>query len=194
MAPVPRYYPIRAKPRGEFTAADWLKRDGWTVLFPVYRAPWRHARRRLTILRPFLPGYLFAMVEQGLSTWAASKLPGVASVMTGHEGPVSIPANERHMSELLARMDSNGVVSDGALPLYHYHPGDRVRLLDSRIDQDVEVEAIDNAKYCVVWLEILGGRTRLTVPHELIGEVVKISPDRRRVVKPLRFATTSALM
>lgn len=178
-----QWYAVQTKSRSEWIATERLTNDGWTVFFPKCRIPWSHARKHTEVTRPFLPGYIFAGVAEGLSVYALVNTIGVSSLVGFNGAPARIPTSDPNMAALLSRCDPQGYIDQPEQPLYHYGPGDTV-MPDRKSPywpHPVEIENVDNPQMVTVWMQIFGARRIVPMPHEHIGEIIERSPKRRRI-------------
>lgn len=173
-----RWLAVQCAPRREKLAAEHAEQGGWTVFFPRYRATVSHANRRRDVVLPYLVGYLFAQADRFMDPYDLSKTEGVAAVLRNLEGYYEIPDTDPIMRALLAMADAEGFVAptEARKPVTRYRAGDTIRIdYGSPFDGfHALVKKLDrNRRGADVWFEIFGRPTKMFVPDENIGPVVK---------------------
>ena len=66
-----RWYAVYTQPHAETKALEHLLRQGYSAYLPRYRTHVSHARRRLMVLRPLFPRYLFAGIDRVVDALAS---------------------------------------------------------------------------------------------------------------------------
>lgn len=155
-----RWYLVYTKPRGEATARTHLERQGYRAYLPLVRQPRRRLGRRVSVVAPMFPRYLFVHLDVEADNWAPIRSTlGVVSVVRFGQTPAAVP--DSLIEELKRREDAQGVQ---VLPAEHYEPGARVRITAGSL---TGYEAIFLARTgrdrVQVLLEVLGRHTRTVV-------------------------------
>lgn len=155
-----RWYLVYTKPRGELTARTNLERQGYDVYLPLVRQPRKRAGRRVSVVGPMFPRYLFAHLDTEADNWAPIRSTlGVVSVVRFGQRPAAVP--DRLVEELRRREDDEGVQ---VLPAERYEPGARVRITaGSLTGYDAIFLAKTGRDRVQVLLEVLGRHTRTVV-------------------------------
>lgn len=171
-----RWLAVQTAPRRETLAAEQAQQSGWTIFFPRYRAIVSHANRTRAVVLPYLAGYLFAQADRFKDPYDLSKTEGVAAVLRNSEGYYEIPDTDQIMRALLAMADAYGfiAVQEAQNPITAYHEGDTVTIARGSpfAGHRALVDKLARKRRGAdVWLMIMGGATKVFVPHEQIGAV-----------------------
>ncbi|MDR7522361.1 MAG: transcription termination/antitermination NusG family protein [Armatimonadota bacterium] len=104
------WYAVQTKPRCEERVRRWLcQRSGLPVFLPKIAYPRRRGPRRVTVVEPLFPSYLFVHMPLDPGPWYAVKwAPGVRRIVTAGDTPVPVPADA--MRILLERCGDGDVV------------------------------------------------------------------------------------
>jgi transcriptional antiterminator RfaH len=121
------WYAVRAKRGQEARVVAHLTPRGVGTLLPLLEVVRRYRTRRVTLLEPLFPGYLFVRTPPAAADprtydrvrWA----PGVRYVLGTEEGPVTVP--DEVIGAIQARVAELGFVR----PRRGYDRGARVRFL-----------------------------------------------------------------
>lgn len=119
------WYVLHSKPHQESRVTFHLQRrlPSLEVFVPLIEVPQKRKGRKLTLLEPLFPGYLFATIPPEPSAWSTVRwTPGVKHILSCGEDPVRVPSGL--IAEIRARVAEHGFVRPG-LP---FEPGERVRL------------------------------------------------------------------
>ncbi len=119
------WYVLQAKPRQESRVTFHLHKrlPSLEVFVPLMEVPQKRRGRKLNLLEPLFPGYLFATIPPDPSTWTVVRwTPGVKHILGCGEIPVPVPSGL--IVELKAKVAEHGFVRPG-IP---FVPGERVRL------------------------------------------------------------------
>lgn len=179
-----RWHIVHTAPRMERMAARLLLKAGFTVHYPHFEAPVRHARRMVLDLRPLYPRYLFAAVRPGQSIWDIDHTPGVQSVVYRGADPILVPADVIEMEA--ARTDENGRLSEReverlGLPTqskaafrHRFQPGEMVRLARGPFADFLgTVAALDDGATLRIWIRVFGRSASVRVAEaDLVSEPV----------------------
>lgn len=119
------WYVLQAKPRQEGRVTFHLHRrvPSLEIFVPLIEVPQRRWGRKLTLLEPLFPGYLFATIPGDPAAWTIVRwTPGVKRVLGCGDIPVPVPSG--FIAEIKARVAEHGFVRPGV----SFQPGERVRL------------------------------------------------------------------
>ncbi|MGH7775237.1 MAG: transcription termination/antitermination protein NusG [Candidatus Binatia bacterium] len=162
-----RWYTIRTKPRKETVVEKRLGDLNLEVFLPWIRSRRRIGSRYQWVLVPLFPGYLFCRLDLVLSGKAARYAPGVKDfVKFGNR----ITEVEVEVIETLQDRCPNGVAR---FQPRTYRVGEPVMIREgplSGLEAIFEHEMKDSQRVAVL-LELLGRRTRLILPSEMIARV-----------------------
>ncbi|BAU48614.1 transcriptional regulator [Sulfurifustis variabilis] len=164
-----RWYLVYTKPRGEATARVNLERQGYTAYLPLVRQPRRRLGRRVSIISPMFPRYLFVHLDTETDNWAPIRSTlGVVSVVRFGQRPAAVP--DDLIENLRRREDEEGVQ---VLPAERYEAGARVRITSGSLaGYEAVFQATTGRDRVQVLLEVLGRYTRTVV------ELAAIEPAR----------------
>jgi transcriptional antiterminator RfaH len=162
-----RWYAVYTQPNAETKALGHLLRQGYSAYLPRYRTRVSHARRRLIVLRPLFPRYLFAGIDRSAMPWRPILSTfGVTDIVRTGDEPAPVPADvvtairEREHVGAFDQLDPRQSLKLGGL----------VRVTTGAFEDMVGrlVELRDQERV-VVLLELLGR----AVPAQLRAEVVE---------------------
>jgi len=87
-----KWYAVKTRSRHEQVAADLLARKSFAVFFPQISCWSKRKDRKLRILRPLFPGYLFIHFELSNNLWLqVRKTRGVVDLLRLRKDPEPIP-------------------------------------------------------------------------------------------------------
>lgn len=163
------WYLVYAKPRQESLAQTNLARQGYETYLPRIRRTVKRQGRRMTVVGPMFPRYLFIHLDNQSDNWGPIRSTlGVVSLVRFGQEAAQVP--EKFVAALKKREDEQGVQ---ILPAEEFVPGSRVRITEGSL---AGYEAVFLAKSSrdrvVVLLEILGQHTRALV------DSVSVEPSR----------------
>lgn len=176
-----RWLAVQTAPRREKLAAEQATLAGWHIFFPRSKATQTRTdgwSREIEV--PYLQGYLFAQANKFRDPFDLGKIHGVASVLAaiedGRRVYYEIPDTDPVMRALLAMADAEGLIAvqEAQNPIVGYHPGDTITIARGSAFAGHQglVDKLDRKRRGAdVWLTILGGATKVFVPHEQIGQV-----------------------
>lgn len=154
------WYLVYTKPRQEQVARTNLLRQGYEIYLPLMRELRRRQGRRLPVVVPMFPRYLFVRLDTRTDNWAPirSTLGVVSLVRFGH---LPARAPEELIRLLRAREDAEGIQ---VLPPEYFRPGARVRVTAGGLaGYEGVFLARTGRERVVILLELLGRHTRATV-------------------------------
>lgn len=156
------WYVVHTGARAELQANNYLRAQGYDTLYLHFPATVKHANRKIGVIKPYFPRYLFVGVYPGQSIGVVNKTPGVSTVVYFGDEPMSVP--DAVMAEMRSIGDANGKIAPK-------EPEERERLRKSREVRimggafegflaTVEKDAGDAVR---VWVSIFGRPTAVTV-------------------------------
>ena len=155
-----KWYIVYTKPKAEKIAQENLSRQGFEIYLPVLRRLQRQRGRRVTIVAPMFPRYLFIHLSSDTDNWSPIRSTrGVASLVRFGLHPGSIPDGLIKMMK--SREDASGVQ---VIPGDEYRAGTRIRMVEGGMKGYEGVYLARNSRdRIVVLLEIMGRHTRANV-------------------------------
>jgi transcriptional antiterminator RfaH len=159
------WYLVYAKPRQETVAQQNLERQGYRTYLPLVSQARRRNGRRVNVVAPMFPRYLFIHLDNRSDNWAPIRSSrGVVSLVRFGQEAAKVPNG--FIAALRAREDERGVQ---LLPAEEYRPGSRVRITDGSFSGYQAVFLAKTGRDRVVLLlDILGQHTRATVSADAI--------------------------
>lgn len=99
MLDAPSWYAVQTKPRQEEHVRYWLReRTGLTVFLPKIEDLRKRGSKRVTIIEPLFPSYLFVEMRLEPEAWYAVKwTPGVRRIVSTGEVPTPVPIEMIHL-------------------------------------------------------------------------------------------------
>lgn len=121
----PCWFAVQTKPRHESRVLHWLReRSGLSVFLPRVEETRKRRSRRVTIVEPLFPSYLFVQMKFEPAPWDAVRwAPGVKRIVGAEEVPTPIPADA--MALLIERCGAAGVMQWRP----SFHAGEPVRVV-----------------------------------------------------------------
>jgi transcriptional antiterminator RfaH len=162
------WYLVYAKPRQETVAQTNLKRQGYETYLPLIRRASKRQGKRVTVIGPMFPRYLFIHLDNRSDNWAPIRSTlGVVSLVRFGAHAAQVPNDL--IATLRQREDEQGVQ---IVLTPEYRPGSRVRITEGSF---AGYEGVFLAKSgrdrTVLLLEILGKHTRAVVHVDTIEPV-----------------------
>jgi transcriptional antiterminator RfaH len=161
-----RWYAVYTQPHAETKALEHLLRQGYLAYLPRYRTHVSHARRRLTVLRPLFPRYLFAGIDRVSMRWRPIlSTIGVADVVRAGDEPSPVPSEI--VNAIREREEAGGF--DRSNSQHSLRLGELVRVsagaFQDMVGRLVELRDRDRV---VVLLELLGRGVRAQLRVETV--------------------------
>ena len=148
-----QWYLVYCKPRQETTARRNLERQGYLTYLPRIRQTRHRAGRRVSIIAPMFPRYLFIRLSTETHNWGPIRSTlGVVSIVKFGQAAAAVP--DRLVEALRQGDDMEGIQ---VLPPEQYGPGTRVRIVEGGF-----------AGYEGIFLA-RSGRDRVTVLLNVLG-------------------------
>ncbi len=154
-----QWYLVYTKPRQERIAKTNLERQGFITYLPLMRQGRRRTGRRVSLIEPLFPRYLFIALDVERDNWAPIRSTfGVTSLVRFGLEPAVVPAGL--VDALRRRDDPEGVQS---FRFAGFKPGDKVRIGDGPM---TGFEGIFLART---------SRERVTILLDLVGRGTRVS-------------------
>ncbi|HEC16388.1 MAG TPA: transcription/translation regulatory transformer protein RfaH [Sedimenticola sp.] len=156
------WYLIYTKPQQERRALENLERQGFEAFLPLLRTFRRRRGKRLEVLEPMFPRYLFVHLSEAVDNWAPIRSTlGVSRLVQFGGEPARAPIGLVRI--LQAGTDEAGVHSR---PPRDYQPGEPVRIADGPFaGYEGVFQARSGAERVLLLLEIAGQTARLQIPE-----------------------------
>lgn len=158
--PVKFWYLVYTKPRQEEIAVTNLARQAYGVYLPHVRQARKRQGRRVMVVEPLFPRYLFISLDAQTDNWGPIRSTlGVASLVRFGQEPARVP--DQLITFLKTREDTEGL-HDWAEPVFE--AGHRVRVAEGAF-QGYEgiLLAHTSRERVVVLLDILGRQVRTKI-------------------------------
>lgn len=154
------WYLVYCKPRQESVARENLLRQGYETYLPVMRDARRRKGRRVTLIAPMFPRYLFIHLNRQTDNWAPVRSTlGVVSIVRFGRMAARVP--DELVKLLRSREDQQGIQ---ILPVEEYKPGSRVRITQGGFaGYEGIFQAATGRDRVTVLLNVLGRKARTTV-------------------------------
>ena len=148
-----RWYLVYCKPRQETIARENLARQGYETYLPFMREARRRQGRRISVIAPMFPRYLFIHLSSQTDNWSPIRSTlGVVSIVRFGRAAAAVP--DDLITALRSREDSQGLQS---LPVEEYKPGSRVRITEGSFAGYEGIFQVSSSRDRVtVLLDILG--------------------------------------
>jgi len=148
------WYVVRTAPRGEYLAAEELRRGGFEVILPEAKTPDHSEQSGYTLL---FPGYLFVRCEADAATLPHLTRSTYVFGWLNFGGDV-VPLPSQFVEQLVDRLDSMNR-EDGLWR--RFRPGNKVRVISCGLQNLAEV--LEEAR---------SPRARVSVLMEFMGRLV----------------------
>ena len=154
------WYLVYCKPRQESVARENLARQGYETYLPFMRDVRRRQGKRVTLLAPMFPRYLFIHLNRQTDNWAPIRSTlGVVSIVRFGRAAARVP--DDLLTMLRSRENAQGVQ---ILPVEEYKPGSRIRItLGGFAGYEGIFQATTGRDRVTVLLDVLGRKARATV-------------------------------
>lgn len=158
------WYLIYTKPRQEEAARDNLGRQGFHTWLPRVRVVKRRGTRRVPVVEPMFPRYLFVELDSAHQDWSPIRSTlGVASLVRFGGVPAKVPAPL--VAALQARADEHDICDLSAR--HQPRRGDTVRVAHGAFaGYEAVFQARSGQERVLVLLEVAGKQTRVTLPAD----------------------------
>ena len=154
------WYLVYCKPRQESVARENLTRQGYETYLPIMRDARRRQGKRVVLMAPMFPRYLFIHLNRQTDNWAPIRSTlGVVSIVRFGRSAARVPNDLIFL--LRSREDSQGIQ---ILPVERYKPGSRVRITQGGFaGYEGIFQAASSRDRVTVLLDVLGRKARATV-------------------------------
>lgn len=154
------WYLVYCKPRQESVARENLARQGYETYLPCMRDVRRRQGKRVTLIAPMFPRYLFIHLNRETDNWAPIRSTlGVVSIVRFGRAAARVP--DDLLAMLRSREDAQGIQ---ILPAEEYRPGSRVRITQGGFaGYEGIFQAASGRDRVTVLLDVLGRKARATV-------------------------------
>lgn len=154
------WYLVYCKPRQESVARENLTRQGYETYLPFMRDVRRRQGRRVTLIAPMFPRYLFIHLNRQTDNWAPIRSTlGVVSIVRFGRAAARVP--DELLVMLRSREDAQGIQ---ILSVEEYKPGSRVRITQGGFaGYEGIFQAATGRDRVTVLLDVLGRKARATV-------------------------------
>jgi transcriptional antiterminator RfaH len=160
-----KWYLVYSKPRQEGVASENLERQGFETYLPRIRQPRRRVNRRVLVVEPMFPRYLFIYLDAHHDNWAPIRSTlGVSAVV--RFGPYPTPVPNDLVDALRAREDEEGIQD---LPPPELKHGEPLRIAEGAMAGYEGIFLARSGKDRVlVLLDIMGRQARVEVGQDAI--------------------------
>lgn len=154
------WYLVYCKPRQESVARENLTRQGYETYLPFMRDVRRRQGKRVTLIAPMFPRYLFIHLNRETDNWAPIRSTlGVVSIVRFGRAAARVP--DDLLTMLRSREDTQGVQ---ILPVDEYKPGSRIRITQGGFaGYEGLFQAATGRDRVTVLLDVLGRQARASV-------------------------------
>ncbi len=161
------WFLAQLKPNSLKIATRNLTRQGFRVFAPSEEITKVVNSKFVTKEQPMFPGYVFVAFDVAQGGWRAiNSTQGVTRLVSFGSKPSQVP--RPIMTQLLERCDEAGKL----LPEPEFQPGDKVAVTHGAFANFVaEVSALAPERRIWVLLDIMGGKTRVSVPKDALRAV-----------------------
>lgn len=146
-----------------------IRKLGFQPYLPmaVSERPKTARRPAATIIRPFLPGYLFCRFSTKNDDWGELfKTMGVRAILRGGTAPLSVP--ERVVDHIRKREEAGLIKLADPADVVKWQRGDAVKIVYPEAEIDAVFEELLDKNRAVVFVSLLGRISRQTVTPLLL--------------------------
>jgi len=156
------WYAAYTQLHGEAKAVDHLQRQGYALYLPRYRRLVRHARKRVLVVRPLFPRYLFVGLDRLTQRWRPIRSTvGVVGLVASGDEPVPVAPE---IIETLRRREHDGAF-DLLSPAQRLRVGDAVRVTEGPFEDLIgRLLSVADHERVFILLDLLGRSVRAEVP------------------------------
>ncbi len=160
-----KWYVVYCKPRQEDVARRNLEHQAFETYLPRVRQRRRRLNRRVMVIEPMFPRYLFVRLDRERDNWGPIRSTlGVTSLVRFGQFPAPVPDN---LIEILReREDEQGVQE---LPSPEWRRGDTLRIAEGSMAGYEGIFLARSGKdRVVVLLDIMGQQARVQVGEDAV--------------------------
>ncbi len=162
------WYVVETGPRQEGLAVEELKRQGFETLYLHYVAVAGRPHRRIRVLRPLFPHYVFASLANGQSVPQINRTIGVSAVVAQGDKPLAVP--KPVIEELRQRGDAHGLVQLSPEQTeehrIRFYRGEGVRVVEGSFAGFLGIVDVDSGPKVELWVQGFGGRVKVQISSE----------------------------
>ncbi len=182
-----QWYVVQTKPGMEWAVHRALHLIGYRSHCLHMHGTVCHGRRKIGVLRPYYPGYVFVRIQPEQDLWAVDELDDVVTVLPETRAAVPIPRSV--MRNELRRGDKAGLVSGRAAARRRklldnlrkeIRPGFQFTLLDGPIAGSVATLHLDKRNRLIV---LVGGGDGKVSKIEVREDALLASPEWQRMAE-----------
>lgn len=157
---------VLTKPRQELTAAEHLKRQGYSVYLPMLRRRKRRNGRQANTQAPLFPRYLFIHLTVGLDDCGPIQSTiGISGLVRFGMVPAQIP--DDLIASIQAQEDEDGYHQEEAPEFRH---GDMVRITDGPFSgYEAIFHTQRGGERVLIMLDVVGKATQVEITVETIA-------------------------
>lgn len=169
-----RWIAVGTHPHRELVATHHLARQGFDTYCPMIRRSVSHARRKLEVVRPLFPGYIFAATDPHLALWRpVLSTVGVRSIVRCGEQPSTI---DGQFIQALKRREIDGAIARGG---YRFEIGQIVEIARGPFERLIgTIVEMDERARLVVLTDLFNRPVRMTIDPQMLND------QPRRLGKP----------
>lgn len=160
---------VMANPHAERIALANIKRLGFEAYLPmaITERPPTARRPAAQIIRPFLPGYLFARFDTVSDDWGdLFRTVGIKAVMMAGGSPVSV--GDAQIAAMRQREEAGLIKISDPSDVVTWRKGQALRLVGNKTDIDVIFDELIDKNRAVVFVTLLGRTSRQVVTPLLL--------------------------
>lgn len=174
---------VYTRPQAEGYTAQFLKQFGFEFYFPKVRATISHARKRVEVIRPFFPRYVF-VYDRGDGVHFLREVPGISTFL--RRGMDVVRVRQDLISKIQEREDEFGLIRlevPPPPPPVIYDENERIRFVNHALGTTFDAifccEAGEGrASILVSWF---GKTTKVEVGIE---DIRKLTPYEQQIAFP----------
>lgn len=160
---------VMANPHAERIALANIKRLGFEVYLPmaITERPKTARRPAAQIIRPFLPGYLFARFDTVSDEWGELfRTVGIKAVMMAGGSPVSV--TDAQIAAMRQREEAGLIKISDPSDVVTWRKGQALRMVGPKADIDVIFDELIDKNRAAVFVTLLGRTSRQVVTPLLL--------------------------
>lgn len=160
------WYIISTKPKKEFVAERNLEQMGVDVYLPLFEKKQKKNKKKIEVIVPLFPGYLFVKFEFGKFYQKVRYTRGVKTILGNKECLWVI--DEKKIKDIKNR-EENGLVKL-KLTREEISPGDRIIVDEGDFDgwEGIFYEDLPDEKRAIIMLTNVSYTNRLILPKEYL--------------------------
>lgn len=159
-----RWRVLQANTNAERLAASTVRALGFEVYLPmaITERPQTARRPAAKIVRPFLPGYLFARIDAQADDWGALySTVGIKAILRSGDAPLAVP--DDIVARIKGREEAGLIKLASPEPAPSFSRGEGVKINYGAYDIDAVFEELIDTNRAVVFVSLLGRVTRQEV-------------------------------